>query len=131
MVFLGQVWYLIVSISDLCRLFTLNRSHRRLNIAWLTLNGMATFLTLLPADSMPMTLSLSNACSPGIKRLKHKRNSIAIYRYTCMFVWFVALRPSQQLWSCPNGQFTYPHFFPGQARISSWQLLRVYTFICN
>ena len=59
MVFLGQVWYLILSISDLCRLFTLNWSHRRLNIAWLTLNSMATFLTLLPVDSMPMTLSLS------------------------------------------------------------------------
>ena len=23
--------------------------------------------------------------------------------------------PSQQLWSLRDGQFTYPHFFPGQA----------------
>ena len=30
-------------------------------------------------------------------------------------VWFDALRSSQQLWSCRGGQFTEPHFFPGQA----------------
>ena len=28
---------------------------------------------------------------------------------------FDSLRPSQQLWSCRDGQFTQPHFFPGQA----------------
>ena len=26
-------------------------------------------------------------------------------------VWFAALCPSQQLWSCWDGQFTRPHFF--------------------
>ena len=30
-----------------------------------------------------------------------------------LFVWFEVLGPSQQLWSCRDGQFTYPHFFPG------------------
>ena len=32
-----------------------------------------------------------------------------------LVVWFVALCPSQQLWSCQDGQLTLPHPFPGQA----------------
>ena len=35
------------------------------------------------------------------------------------FVLFGSLRPCQQLWSCLDGQFTEPQFFPGQARPSS------------
>ena len=31
------------------------------------------------------------------------------------FVWFDALRPSQQLWSCRNIQFTLQYFFPMEA----------------
>ena len=34
--------------------------------------------------------------------LKHSVLTL-LYR---SFVWFVALRPSQQLWSCQDGQFT-------------------------
>ena len=30
------------------------------------------------------------------------------------FVLLEVLRPSQQLWSCRNGQFTLPHFFLGK-----------------
>ena len=29
--------------------------------------------------------------------------------FVCLFVWFVVLRPSQQLWSCQDGQLTQPH----------------------
>ena len=32
-----------------------------------------------------------------------------------LFVCFIALHPSKQLWSLPDGQFTLPHLFPGQA----------------
>ena len=31
--------------------------------------------------------------------------------YCGLSAWCVALCPSQQLWSCKNGQFTLPHFF--------------------
>ena len=31
------------------------------------------------------------------------------------FAWFVVLRPSQQLWSCRDGQLNITTFFPVQA----------------
>ena len=40
-----------------------------------------------------------------------------LFFYSCLFVitriwfWFDSLRPSQQLWTCRDGQFTLPHFF--------------------
>ena len=42
------------------------------------------------------------------------------YSVVCTVVSFVCLFlllyvPSQQLWSLRDGQFTKPHFFPGQA----------------
>ena len=51
-----------------------NWSRRRLIVPWLTLNILATFLTLLPADSMPMAWPLSKVCSLCIKTFIHKRN---------------------------------------------------------
>ena len=36
-----------------------------------------------------------------------------------LFVWIGSVRPSQQLWSCWDGQFTLPNFFPGQGRLIS------------
>ena len=32
----------------------------------------------------------------------------------CLFVWLLYVQ-SQQLWSWRDGQFTLPHFFPGQS----------------
>ena len=34
-----------------------------------------------------------------------------LYHLLDLSAWCVALCPSQQLWSCKNGQFTLPHFF--------------------
>ena len=34
--------------------------------------------------------------------------------YLMFWFWFVALCPSQQRWSCRDGQFTRPHFFLGK-----------------
>ena len=45
-------------------------------------------------------------------------------------VWFDSLLPSQQLWSCRDGQFTKPHFFPGQALVSNQPVSRAHTFTC-
>ena len=44
------------------------------------------------------------------------RNAFSTFSYLfILFVWFDSLRLSQQLWPCRDGQFTLPHFFPGQA----------------
>ena len=32
-----------------------------------------------------------------------------------LIVRFIVKRPRQWLWSCRDGQLTYPHYFPGQA----------------
>ena len=44
----------------------------------------------------------------------HQVNKIVFGSDFCFFVWFDALiRPSQQVWSCREGQFTYNHTLPG------------------
>ena len=46
-------------------------------------------------------------------------------------VWFGSLHPSQQLWSCWDGQFTKQHFFPGQARLSRLPVFGAHSFACK
>ena len=36
-----------------------------------------------------------------------------------LFLWFVALLPSKQQWSCRDGQFTLPHFFLGKLELAA------------
>ena len=44
---------------------------------------------------------------------------------------FDSLRLSQQLWSCRDNHFTYPHFFLGKLDLSGLPVLRAHTFACN
>ena len=47
-----------------------------------------------------------------------------------LFVWFVVLRPSQQLWSCWDGQLTEPHYF-WASFLSSSPILSAHSFASN
>ena len=40
--------------------------------------------------------------------------SVSRQQPTLVLVWFVSLHPSQQLWSCRDGQSTLPQFFMGR-----------------
>ena len=50
---------------------------------------------------------------------------LVVYRF--LFVWFDVLWPSQQLWSCRDGQFHRTTLFPGQANQYSVHILAFVT----
>ena len=45
---------------------------------------------------------------------KQQWDRMRLVYFVCVFV-FLLYVPSQQLWSWRDGQFSLPHFFPGQA----------------
>ena len=58
----------------------------------------------LPTNTLCKKTYYSNS---RVQRVNYRH---AFCLFVCLFVWCDALRPSQQLWSCRDGQFTYPHF---------------------
>ena len=53
-------------------------------------------------------LKWRNGCN---YRLNQPFTVVWLYHLLDLSAWCVTLCPSQQLWSCKNGQFTLPHFF--------------------
>ena len=53
--------------------------------------------------------------------MKSKLNCHWRLSISFVFVCFVALRPSKQLWSCQDGQLTLPHLFLGKLEQAIYQ----------
>ena len=86
----------------------------------------------LESSTLPLSHCAPSSLICGIHTKHHSvMGPLNNYTLYCIIklVWFFSLRPSQQLWSCWDGKFTLPHFFPGQAGLSGLKpVLSAHTF---
>ena len=86
-------------------------THEGLRICW-EMRVMLYFARTEVVDHVAQLYTSSrnhmDACS--LRREDKHEHRIIVYRVALFVCLNVVYRPNQQLWSCPDGQLTYPHF---------------------